>query len=232
MNIINILRKPYLIMFLVPLMLFISCSQNHEPIANKKAFNYKAFNTYKELNLNIYIPSDIADITDEAEKYKNIINLINEKFDSNLSLNSLDYKYLNDSDNKLNKISKESLFLNSTDIDLLDKFESDLLKYNFQTALSLFEESVISLDLDESEFGKYNQFANVVSLMENAEPGILTKKYYKTASDCGEAIAAYSLATIGLAGCGLTGPAAPLVCGVAIAGKVLALRAMIRDCKK
>ena len=66
-------------------------------------------------------------------------------------------------------------------------------------------------------------------LLENEVPGILTNSYFSK-SPCGEAIAAYSLATIGLSACWMSGPAAPLFCGAAIAGKVLAYRAMLRDC--
>lgn len=93
----------------------------------------------------------------------------------------------------------------------------------------------MALDLEIQEFSKYETFANVVSLIHVNDPSIFSREKssnLKVSEDgpCEEAVAAYSLATIGLSACWATGPAAPIFCTAAIAGKALAFKMMIDAC--
>lgn len=108
----------------------------------------------------------------------------------------------------------------------------DLQNNNFIIALEKFKNNVLNLDLKEEDFYKYNSFVNVVMLMEKNDKNIFISYNQNTLRNgpCAEAIASYTLATIGLSACWMTGPGAPLFCGAAIAAKVLAYRAMLRDC--
>ena len=182
--------------------MFVSCNKdNYENDGSIRKFNYKTFESYKNIVIRTEIPSTVSGISDNEMKHQKILNIVNDNMGSTMSLNSLDYKYLN------NLKNNEDEYLNSKDIDLLNKFEADLLESNFQIALNNFEKNVLKLNLNDSEFGKYNTFINIILLIENAEPEIFKNKnlYSKRADSCGEAIAAYSLATIGLAACSFPG---------------------------
>lgn len=225
----NKFRNPYLATILSFLVLFISCSDDNTNPNEELKFNYSTFETYKNLNLNIEIPSSISSMNNSISRYERTLDIINKELGSNLSLSVLDNQILT------NDFSKKSInynyndFLNDIDLELLENFENDLVNNDLTIAINNFEDRVYTLNLNESEFGKYNAFINVVLLLENEMPGIFTTSNLAK-GPCEEAIASYSLATLGLAACGATGPAAPLFCGAAIAAKILAFRAMVRDC--
>jgi len=225
----NKFSPTYLPTILAFLILFISCSDDNTNPNEELKFNYSTFEAYKSINLDIEIPSSITSLSNSVSRYEQTLDIINRELGSNLSLTALDNQILN------NNFSKKSIednykdFLNDTDLELLENFENDLFNNDLTTAITNFESSVYSLNLNESEFGRYNAFINVVLLLDNEVPGIFTSSNYAK-GPCEEAIAAYSLSTIGLAACGLSGPLAPIVCGAAITSKVLAFRAMVRDC--
>ncbi len=147
--------------------MFVSCNKdNYENDGSIRKFNYKTFESYKNIVIRTEIPSTVSGISDNEMKHQKILNIVNDNMGSTMSLNSLDYKYLN------NLKNNEDEYLNSKDIDLLNKFEADLLESNFQIALNNFEKNVLKLNLNDSEFGKYNTFINIILLIENAEPEI------------------------------------------------------------
>ena len=130
----------------------------------------------------------------------------------------------------------ELSYLNNTDEMLINQFNTDIIQYGFENAKYNLQNTILSLNLSDEQFNKYNNFINILMLLNNYDPNILIEGLNAGSitgrnAACGESIVAYSLATIGLAGCVVTGPFAPIVCGAAIASKVLAFRAMLRDCR-
>lgn len=232
MNILNTLRKPYFAVFISAIMLFVSCSDSDNSI-EPNTFDFNTFETYKNTNLKIGIPENVSNIVDLNNRYEQINLIINSELGSDIQLNELDQLYLNNYQFRSNNSELPLNFLNENDLTLINSFENDLSLTNFNTAILNLQNNILALNLDNIEFQKYNYFVNVLLLLENQEPGILSNSNSyssRLASPCGEAIAAYSLATIGLSACWMTGPGAPLFCGAAIAAKVLAYRAMLRDC--
>lgn len=223
-------RNPYLSIALAFLVLFVSCSDESTQVIDEKSFDFTAFESYKNTSLKINIPNEVLNIKNERLKYEQINIILNSELNSDIVITELDELYLNDNQSKSNISEYPEVYLNDTDINLINSLESDLSSLDFNTAITNFQNNVIALNLSDVDFQKYNYFVNVLMLLENEEPGILTTSSYLSKSPCGEAIAAYSLATIGLSACWMSGPAAPFFCGAAIAAKVLAYRAMLRDC--
>lgn len=92
------------------------------------------------------------------------------------------------------------------------------------------------MSLNENEFKKYNEFANILSLVENSFPGMVANDTESSNgfqlksdsnSDCAWAVAVYTLATISLSSC-----ATGALCPVAVAAKIIAFRNMISACNK
>lgn len=248
MNILKIIRKPKTAIFLSTLILYTSCSNQADlinPVNTKMAFDYSIYNTYKGVDINKYRVSkkvkqnslQSKESLSSLETFSYIIDDINSDFTTELDVNKLDKLLL---ENNLIVETPEYLQpvdiikedLPSNDIIIGDKFENDLNLYGFETALNNFESNVLSMNLTQVEFEKYNQLANVLSLLNNSNPEYFSNSNYLSKSStmaklspCGKAIFWNSLATVGLVACG-TG----WLCALAIAAKIGAMDSMIETC--
>lgn len=233
MNILNNLRKPYLGVLLSSLILFTSCNPS-ESIndTNIKSFNYDTYNSYKSIEYTVNISSEDINEPESRKKYSNIVNNINNHLGSSINLTKIDDSLIENYKNKgFNNDDYLNTLLNENDKYLINKFENDLENFNVDIALVNLEKNVISLNISNEEFEKYNKFANIIKLIENQEPGFFnnaTKKSYYGKSPCSEAIISYTIATLGLASCG----SVVILCGVAIANKIRTFRNMINACQQ
>ncbi len=216
MNILKMLRKPYLAVLLSTLVLMTSCSVNSQ-LVDPKSFDYSVFEMYKsEGSLNTY---DLGNR--ELVDYKNVLNEINVNFQTDLTINNLDLGYINSSFNR-----NEDNYLNDTDIELVSELISNIRISNFTTAIEIFESQVLNMSLSQEEFEKYNNFANVMMIQVEEDPNLFDISYSTRHESCGEAVAWYALATIALSACA----GGPLLCVLAIANKIRAFRSMISVC--
>jgi len=235
MKTLPLFRKPNLSALALIILAFIAaCDSNTEAPQDELVFNFETFENFKDSNINHQIPAHILDIPNETLKYTQVTSFLNDQMGSDLKLTDLDKTILSERAAGTYSYSTYSQYLNETDLQILGNFQRDASALGVSGALSNLEQNVRAQGLSESEFRKYNAFANVVMLLENETSGLFATSdniAIEAGEDpCAEAIAAYSLATIGLAACGLSGPFAPIVCGAAIAAKILAFRAMVRDC--
>ena len=225
MKILSSLRKPYLASFLAGLVLFVSCKQDALIENPEMSFNYEIFETYKGARFKVDISKNIFDMPEGQEKYQTIINVINQNLGSDISLTELDKNRI---ERVLSKDSEDiSLddLLNDTDKSLIADFENDLAQGDFDSALEKFEQNVLALEVDEVDFERYNEFANVIRLVESQEPGFFTEGLFSR-DPCGDAILSYTLATLALASCGFV----PILCYIAIANKIRTFKNMIDAC--
>ena len=215
--------------------MFVSCSDTESNTEEINKFNYATFEAFKGAEYKVSIPEKIQSANDDIEKYEIINQLINDKLGSDIFINKLDKSYLTNIVYKRNVESFSNEYLSQTDLDLVNSLKEDIGNLSFDDAINQFENNVIALNLSDSEFNKYNAYANVLKLLKEQEPSIFNnynQRYSAKASPCGDAILSYSLATLGLAACGATGPAAPLFCGIAIANKIRTFKNMIEACKE
>lgn len=209
-----------------------SCTQDRKYLEEEFSFTYHIYEENKDLDLRLEISESIINLPERPYKYELINDQLNNKFGTDLNLTELDYAILQQETNKSEVKVLINHYLDDVDIALLEKFDHDLEYSNFENAINNFQSNVVNLNLSKGEFNRYNLFVNILLLLENADENVFaSKNNLRAKGPCEEAITAYSLATIGLAACAATGPIAPIVCGAAIAAKVLAFRAMARDCK-
>lgn len=228
----NKFRNPYLATILAFLVLFVSCSD--ENFTDQQSFDYSVYQNNKSTNIDFTTGnSSKSNVIDTRDSFIQVLGLINDEFGTNVYLNNLDEQFLSTSNQaKSNQTVNINSYLNQTDINLIENFNEDIKQLSFNEALDNFENNVLQLNLNDSEFQKYNELANVLSLVENSFPGMLANDtessndfQLKSDSDCAWAIAAYTLATISLSSC-----ATGALCPVAIAAKIIAFRNMISAC--
>ncbi|MFN3272981.1 MAG: hypothetical protein ACK40Y_10640, partial [Cloacibacterium caeni] len=181
MNILNFFRKPLFSVLLSSLFLVYSCSRSEEGI-KKNEFDLSIYNTYKankidfsKYKLSKKTKSNISGRTFESFAYT--VDMINQDFNTSLTVNQLDNELL---DNNITYGTPEYLapvdviddYMTNTDINLCNTFENDLELYGFQVAMQNFQGNVISLNLPEAEFQKYNTIANTFYIMNSVNPEI------------------------------------------------------------
>ena len=198
----KILKNPNVAIFFASLLLFTSCNQ-YDFDNEKIGFDYSIYDNLKNERFQIEIPSDINKIKSELEKRKAIINLINTTYNSELKIpEDLLIVKINDDYLKINKLYSQ--YLSQKDIELMARFELDLLNNNFDVALTSFEKNVLNIhNLTNEEFQKYNNFANIIRLIENEHNLSYTSSKQRSASTfkCFLAIGLHFLATTGLVVC-------------------------------
>lgn len=224
---LNFFRKPTFSILMSFLILTVSCTSNSS-IDETNKFDYSTLNKFKTTGFNLNIPIETKNIVDDAERFQSFVNIINNQYDTDLSVNDYDSNLIGIKNSQNKSLSKSDEYVFSeNDIYLMDKLNNDIDKFGFKIALVNLEKNVIDLKVGDEEFAKYNLFANVISIIHNDNPDVFTQEGDLQArlTACQKAIIANALATVGLAACG-TG----FFCGVAIAAKVLALDAVLDAC--
>lgn len=227
--ILNFFRKPTFALLLSFIMLTFSCTSNRAGEENTK-FNYEAFNSFKTTGFDFNIPTELKDSPNSVAKMQGFVDIINKKYNTDLTVNSYD---INQIESKYQQRSSYSTnndnVFTETDIILMDKLNSDIDKVGFEEAMKNFELNVVQLKLEDKEFSKYNLFASDISIIHYVNPEVFNQNGpgVPRLTSCQKAIIANALATVGLAACG-TG----LFCALAIAGKILALDAVLDSCAK
>lgn len=192
-------------------------------------FDYTSFNYYKGSEYYVSISADLMEAPDTTEKYSSILNVINTQLGTSLEISELDYQFLNNALTYEDFHDYSLAYLTTLDKVLLSKMQQDIREYGFESALEMFEYNVSVEGLDGIDYVKYNTFANTMRLVQNQDSTIFE---VDGLTPCQDAILSYSLATLGLAACGASGPAAPLLCTIAIGNKVRTFNNMVKACKK
>lgn len=154
--------------------------------SNEFEFDYRTYEAYMDVNLDVEIPDSILDKPDNAEKYEKIAEYVGNKFKMNISLNELDELYIDNIDNsEYDKEYYSNLYLNETDKHLLELFKKDLIEEGFSVAIENFQEEVLNHNLSEDEFYKYNTFVNIAMLLEEQDSHLYYYDYSLREDDTG-----------------------------------------------
>lgn len=204
-----------------------SCRTDKDDSDSKNKIDLTAFNKYKSTNFGKYLPANNQN-SKGVDQFAASLSLINNDFNTSLTVNNLDNQLISNTGSAIEPLEIIDDYLTMQQISLLNTFESNLNSQGFNTAIHLLENQITAMNLTNSEFQKYNSIINVIYLMENYNSDLFTVEAATNAiSPCAKAIIANAIATVGLASCG-TG----ILCAVAIAGKILALDAVIDNCGK
>lgn len=163
----------------------------------------------------------------------------NLNFDFTFSINEkeniIDYANNLSNDEKLafaEEVESSEYELTSNDLFVINKFAEYYVKDDFDVAIEKLQADILSLDLEEAEFDKYNQFLNIMIVMEQHETDKVATnspnaKINKRAIGCAVAVGASVVSTLSLYACAVPTPALPAGCAVAIAGKLLSYAGMM-----
>ncbi len=224
---LNFFRKPTFSILLSFLILTFSCTSNSS-IDETIKFDYNTLNKFKITGFNLNVPIETKNIVDDADRFQCFVNIINNQYNTVLSVNDYDNNLVGIKNSLKTSLSNSNEYVFSeNDIYLMDKLNTDIDTFGFEVALVNLEKNVIDLKVGDEEFAKYNLFANVISIIHYENPDVFKQEGDLQArlTACQKAIIANALATVGLAACG-TG----FFCGVAIAAKILALDAVLDAC--
>lgn len=121
-------------------------------------------------------------------------------------------------------------YINKKDIELNNILFNNLKVYDFDLALSNYEEAVINLKLSNEKFNQLNTFVNIIKSFNYKYPSLFKIQNAEVARGgwaCVGAIFALAVATAGLSSC-----ATIVACGAAILLHLIALDSVARKCKK
>ena len=174
MNILKFFRNSRLIGFSAICFLIFSCSQYD--LNQERAFDFAIYEAYKDNPLSKstkdLIASSLRNRTSNLSFKRQILEQINQQYNSNLDISD---PMLELSDYNVDDMKAYSLtngLLNQSEINMLDELASDIQATNLDDALLSFEDKVVSLNLDQSTFEKYNYVANSLKVIDEENPSL------------------------------------------------------------
>lgn len=237
MKITKKLKKPHLAIFFSFLIIFASCEQYKLDEENLNSFDYSIHEEFISNQYNIdvidiiYSDSDKTTISMEISSSSELLDVINNYYNSNMSLPNDFLKITeNNSIDITNTLIKKG-WINSNDVKQIDNFIGNFSKFGFNSALERYENSVIKMNLNQTEFQIKNKFANALMTINHINPNLFdvhdkyTGNTYFMGGSCLRAALALVAASIALASC-----ATIIACGLAVSAWILAYDAYRDNC--
>lgn len=201
----------------------------------ENSFDYDVFNQRGKL-FSILEKIDLSPVyhqnieTINYEPLENALDSINDSLGTNLSVTSFDMYQVENQDKNLSDYLNEG-FLSQQEHDILAVFLTDIEIYSFEQSIENLENHINSLNLNSDDFDKYNDFVNVLMIIDDyyVEQGINIFSSVgrpEISAGCATAIASNAVATLSLNSCFVPGP----WCAVAVAGKALSLAGIYFSC--
>ena len=164
----NVFKSSLTLFILSLILVFVSSCKNDELLSESRLFNYATYNAYKSMNLNVPLSKAKGSSTsrttqDLVSYYEDVIVDVNNYFDSQLTLTSLDYDYINNIALDQSTAEVELSYLNNTDEMLINQFNTDIIQYGFENAKYNLQNTILSLNLSDEQFNKYNNFNTVLN---------------------------------------------------------------------
>jgi len=225
--------------------MILSCGKDNIT-QNKHRFDYNLYNKSKTKILNFLDSSKLNKAKIKSKKNSKeeqallILNEVNNEFNSNLELNTMDLKAIKTPDLSQNwqNFYLSNGYLNQEQVDLINTFGQDASEFGFDSAISNLKLNILNLNLTNSQFEEYNLLVNTLYLMNdyyNQSNGYSNKSSFSAkekpswwkAAGCAVAIAANAGATYALTACAIPNPTTPAACTAAVVGKVLGLAGVI-----
>jgi len=202
MNILKILRRPYLSIFMASLVLFVSCNGSEliqENELEQTSENLKFDFSFYENNKGNLIDLKSFKFNNKSSLSRlEINNLILDEINRQLGT-SLDYstsfKKL-DSYESISKYIYENEIMDENEMQILTDFNTNLSTLEIYEAITILEEDVNDANLSSFKIEKFQFLANVVLLIENQTPGFFTENNQQRS--CWFALAKLALASAAL----------------------------------
>ncbi|MEZ7945968.1 MAG: hypothetical protein QMC07_09370 [Flavobacteriaceae bacterium] len=206
MNILKMLRKPYLSLFLSALILFVSCEQNDlNNEQNNREINLHSFETLKgqlmdinKLNVN----NSKTEFNSRLDQNNHLLSEVNSYYGTEIDFDD-NLKSINTEEEIINWLKINTPF-DENDIDNLKNFSSNLTSLGLEESVSTLENEISNEDMDLYKFEKYQSIVNGIALIEYQYPGYFTSENSQglASRSCGWALFKLGLASAALvAGC-------------------------------
>lgn len=229
MNILKLLRNPKLIISSAIFMLFFSCSQYE---IRNRSFDYALYESYKNSPVFEKIINKVTSSKFQLkskstiELKKEVLRVVNEEVGSDLEFTDEMYELIDYNGEEVLNIAHSKGWISTEDKILINSFNDDYNQQNFNVAIENFEKTTLSMNLSDEEFQKKNSFVNVMKLVEAETTNSSKQLLSKSGSwDCFFAIVGWLISIVGLLAC-----ATIILCGFALAGYLIAVRNMWKQC--
>lgn len=212
-------------------MSIISC--NDDDSLSQREFDYSVFNNreilYSELG-----KLSLNKNSSNEDDFQNSVDAINEALSTNIEITDFDLFQKEHIYADLDTYLYEG-YISSKDYDIINDFISDLNLNSFEVSIRNLENKILNMNLNDSEFKKYNDFINSllitddyykqkgINIFTNNNSGVSNKG---GGAGCAVAIAANAVSTLGLGSCVVPGPN----CALAVVGKGLSLLGIYYSC--
>ena len=176
MNLFKVFRNKKIIVLFSLSFLTFSCTQYE--LNNKRAFDYAMYQAYKDNPVDMQkmemLKSTLKKGLSKSELNEQILNLVNEQYGTNLEIPK---KVLNISDLNMDEMKSFSLsqgLISKEEIAMIDELSLDIGYEGLDDALKNLEDKVISSNLDEASFKKYNNLAISLKVVNEENPELFS----------------------------------------------------------
>lgn len=202
MTLFNYLRKRSFIYVSTALILFVSCTQ-YEPINQaRESFDYKMYEAFKDHpKLEIDYDALLNGRLSIEEINQALLDAINAEYGTSITLSDIALGLSDKPAEGIQSISLENGLLSNQDITLIDNLLLNLEENSFTDSVALFETEVLSMEITDENFVKYESFANSLKVLNDENPEIfVVGQLQRGWLACAGAILGLTLAIVGLVG--------------------------------
>jgi hypothetical protein len=237
MNILKKLRNPIFAIYASIFMLLFSCSQYE--IRNEvveSAFNSELYDAFKKgdvklFNNNTNNKNSLENTKNFLENNKKILSEINEHYGTEIQIpDNFFHVFLDGNESEIIETSLKNGWLNQDDINLFDELIRNINNNGFESAIGVFKNQTLELNLSDKEFSKKNTFVNILEIIHDENPSLFETDFQRESGPRGQCAYATILfigAVLGIASC-----ATWIMCAFAVIGLYAATDYMTDSCYK
>ena len=128
---------------------------------------------------------------------------------------------------EIQSIALEQGWMDQKEINMTNVFINDIQSLGFDKAIKSYENQVLDLPLDSEEFANKNLYVNALKSLNHYHPEIFKTNVASRSSiwKCLLAIVSVTASAVGLVSC-----ATIILCGLAIAGYLIAIANFLEHC--
>jgi hypothetical protein len=199
-------------------MLLFSCSQYE--IRNQvveSTFNSELYDAFKEGNIELFFNNSISK-EHSLKSSKEILVKINDHYGTDLHIPDNFFQLFLDKNNDKDDMLKAFLkngWMNQNDINLTNELIENINSKGYDSAIDVFKNKTLALNLSEEEFSKKNTLINLLEIVHDENPNLIEANYFLKEQGpwtCAWATLLFIAALAGLASC-----ATVVLCGLAVA---------------
>lgn len=225
---LKLFRKKSFILIIASLFMSVSCTQHEinrqRMIDNSLYLAYAEDALMKELVNSFGKNDNTLKSSDVIEQSKAVLDSINTEFGTNIVLPDEMHNFANQNSQTILNVSLSNGWITNFDKDLVEQFKVTALSEGLESAESEMETTILNANLTQEEFEIKNTAFNVIKIINNDFQDDLSVSE-SGPWDCFFAIISAILAAVSFVLC-----ATIILCGLAVAAYLLAMRNVYKQC--